>query len=177
MRPFLKERRMAFENFVVRNCPEYLFSASIYICPYLYLSQVVGNIFPIYICLRWWEIFVQYEEYLFSTSIYISNNLFQVVGREKEERAPPLPDLLQVKSLIVKANCDHKNYSNCSNVEGENKLFDDLKAFYDSRSCVQGIGSGGDSRVVVVERGGNGRRGKEGLISRYFAQPFISLIG
>ena len=108
---------------------------------------------------------------------YLDLYLCQVVGREKEERGPPLPDLLQVKSLIVKANCDHKNYSNCSTVKGENKLFDDLNAFYDSRSCVQGIGPGGDSRVVVVERGGNGRRGKEGLISRYFAQPFISLIG
>ena len=155
MRPFLKERRMAFENFVVRNCPEYLFSASIYICPYLYLSQVVGNICSVR------GIFVQYLD------LY----LCQVVGREKEERAPPLPDLLQVKSLIVKANCDHKNYSNCSNVKGENKLFDDLNAFYDSRSCVQGIGPGGDGRVVVVERGGNGRRGKEGLISRYLPNP------
>ena len=121
----------------------------------LYLSQVVGNICSVR------GIFVQ------CLDLY----LFQVVGREKEERGPPLPDLLQVKSLIVKANCDHKNYSNCSNVEGENKLFDDLKAFYDSRSCVQGIGPGGDSRVVVVERGGNGRRGKEGLISRYLPNP------
>ena len=76
----------------------------------LYLSQVVGNICSVR------GIFVQFL-YLY---------LCQVVGREKEERGPPLPDLLQVISLIVKANCD------CSNVEGENKLFDDLKAFYDS---------------------------------------------
>ena len=38
---------MAFENFVVRNCPEYLFSASIYICPYLYLSLFI--FVPLYI--------------------------------------------------------------------------------------------------------------------------------
>ena len=64
LRPFLKERRMAFENFVVRNYPES--------SPRLIIS------------------------------------IFQVVGREKEERGgPPLPDLLQVKTS--NGNCRRKS--------------------------------------------------------------------
>ena len=66
----------------------------------------------------------------------------KVVGREEGRRESPLPDLLQVKC-------------NTSNVV---------------RSALhmyaQGVGPGGDARIVVMDRSGDRKRPKEGLLSR-----------
>ena len=66
----------------------------------------------------------------------------KVVGREEARRESPLPDLLQVKF-------------NTSNFP---------------RSALhmyaQGIGPGGDSRTVLMDRSGDRKRPREGLLSR-----------
>ena len=66
----------------------------------------------------------------------------KVVGREEARREPPLPDLLQVKC----------NTSNVPRIA--------------LHMYAQGIGPGGDSRTVLMDRSGDRKRPREGLLSR-----------
>ena len=66
----------------------------------------------------------------------------KVVGREEARREPPLPDLLQVK-------CNTSNVPRTA-----------------LHMYAQGIGPGGDSRTVLMDRSGDRKRPREGLLSR-----------
>ena len=82
---------------------------------------VVGNFFPPLDILTMWIPFVK-------SDIHMS----KVVGREKEERAPPLPDLLQVRTSNNSPNNIDNSYFRALDLEMTQGL-----------SLSKGVGGGG----------------------------------